>query len=120
MPSVKRKKEFKAKVTTTKAGVVEQIKSVLKANHKILTHGYTIKPGKVREKKIGNTDEYDFDDIVENFKEEGRKMLAKQLAYYESERYLANTKREKSKIARKIYELKKFFNKIKIKMMKMV
>lgn len=109
-PTIKRKKEFKPKVTTTKAGVVDQIKSVLKANHKILTHGYSIKAGKVREVKIGHLTEEEF---IEDYREQARQMLAKQLAYYESERFLTNSKLEKNKLARKIYNLKKFFNKIR-------
>ena len=112
VPTVKRKKEFKPKVTTTKAGVVDQIKSVLKANHKILTHGYSIKPGKVREKKIAGHEE-DFDAIIDGWINEGKEMVVKQLAYYESKRYMANTKLEKNKIARKIYDLKKKFLKFK-------
>jgi hypothetical protein len=112
LPTVKRKKEFKPKVNTTKAGVVDQIKSVLKANHKILTHGYSIKPGKVREKKIAGHEE-DFEAIIEGWMNEGKEMVVKQLAYYESKRYMANTKLEKNKIARKIYDLKKKFLKFK-------
>jgi hypothetical protein len=112
MPTVKRKKEFKPKVTTSKAGIVEQIKSVLKANHKILTHGYSIKPGKVRDKKIAGHEE-DFEAIIEGWINEGKEMVVKQLAYYESKRYMANTKLEKNKIARKIYDLKKKFLKFK-------
>lgn len=111
-PKVVRKKEFKVKVSTSKAGVVDQIKSVLKANHKILTHGYKIKSGKVREKKVG-VGHASIEDLVEDWREEGRKMVAKQLAYYESERYLANTKLEQNKLARKIHDLKKIFNKFK-------
>jgi len=37
---------------TKKAGVVQQIKTILRDNKKILTRGYKVKPGKIREKSL--------------------------------------------------------------------
>jgi hypothetical protein len=52
LSKAKKPKEFKPREVTKKAGVVAQIKSILKEHHKILKGGYTVKPGKIRDKKI--------------------------------------------------------------------
>jgi hypothetical protein len=55
---------------TKKAGVVQQIKTILRDNKKILTRGYKVKPGKIREKSLSG---------INNLPKLGREEIMKKL-----------------------------------------
>jgi len=89
--SKKTSKEIKIvyKPTTKKLSIVDEIKTILKSNKKILKGGYKVAPGKIRE-KVNGVDKFSLlvDKGINEFYVDKLKKLTDELATAEKRKYL--------------------------------